>query len=97
MLVEGLPDFLAAFEVVVAECALDRVAPVAMLSAASQIGSDALPQFKGRHVRIIPHEDDPGRKAAMNWKRQLLDAGASKVDFVALTGSAEGDCSPSRI
>ena len=89
LLVEGLPDFLAAFEVVVREQALDRVAPVAMLAAGSSIAADALPLFKGKHVRIIPHADPAGRNGAMRWKDQLLEAGASKVDFFQLNGDDE--------
>ena len=91
LLVEGLPDLLAAFEVVVAEGALDRVAPVAMLSATAAIASDALPLFKGRHVRIIPHNDLPGKAGALRWKQQLVAAGATKVEVCSL---ADEECSP---
>lgn len=91
VLVEGLPDFLAAFEVIVTEHALDLVAPVALLSATAAIASDALPLFKGRHVRIIPHNDPPGKAGAMRWKEQLVAAGATKVDVCPL---AEEECSP---
>lgn len=91
LMVEGLPDFLAAFEIVVREDALSRVAPVAMLSAASSIAPDALPLFKGRHVRIVPHADQAGRAAGVRWKRQLLDAGATKVDFYSVAAETEGD------
>jgi putative DNA primase/helicase len=81
LLVEGLPDFLAAFEVVVREGALDRVAPVAMLAAGSAIAGDALPRFKGKHIRIVPHVDAAGNAGARRWQEQLIEAGASKVDF----------------
>ena len=84
LMVEGLPDLLAAFEVLVREDALARVAPVAMLSASSRISKDSLPLFQGRHVRVVNHVDEPGRKAAREWKGQLLVAGATKVDFVDL-------------
>ena len=94
LLVEGLPDLLAAFEVVVAEGALDRVAPVAMLSAGSSIASDALPLFKGRHVLIVPHADKAGRDGATRWKEQLVAGGAAKVDFYSLTDERDEECSP---
>lgn len=84
LLVEGLPDFLAAFEVVVREDALDRVAPVAMLTAGSKIADDALPLFKDRQVRIVPHADRSGHAAGRTWRQQLIQAGASKVDFFNL-------------
>lgn len=89
LLVEGLPDFLATFEVVVREEALDRVAPVAMLAAGAAIAADALPLFKGKHVRIVPHADEPGQAAAARWKKQLLEAGALKVDFITVADAAD--------
>ncbi len=91
LLVEGLPDFVAAFEVVVMENAADRVAPVAMLSAGSHLAADALPLFKGRSVRIIPHSDQAGRRGATVWKRELLEAGACKVDFFCLSDQGDSD------
>lgn len=94
LLVEGLPDFLAAFEVVVREDALDRVAPVALLSASARISDEALPLFKGRQVRIVPHADTAGTPAAARWTHQLRDAGAVKVDHVRLTNSPDGAASP---
>lgn len=94
LMVEGLPDFLAAFEIVVREDALSRVAPVAMLSAGSSIAPDALPLFEGRHIRIVPHADSSGRAAGVRWKQQLLDAGASKVDFYSVTADTDKDTSP---
>ena len=90
LLVEGLPDLLAAFEIVVREDALDRVAPVAMLSAGSKIGEEALPLFKGRNVRLVPHADEAGAAAGLKWSRQLLEAGAHTVDQVTLSGAADG-------
>ena len=91
LLVEGLPDFLAAFEVVVREGALDRVAPVAMLAAGSSIAGDALALFKDKSIRIVHHLDAAGRAGAKRWKEQLVEAGASKVDFLTLD---DDDSSP---
>lgn len=82
LLVEGLPDFLAAFEVMMSESAEARVAPVAMLSASTRIGDDAVALLAGRHVRIVPHNDNAGRTAAFKWAAQVHGVGASKVDFL---------------
>ena len=94
LLVEGLPDLLAAFEVVAQEGAMDKVCPVAMLSGSASIGTDALPAFKGKHVRIVPHNDAAGRKGVARWKEQLLAAGAARVDFVFLCADEEVDNTP---
>lgn len=94
LLVEGLPDFLAAFEVVAREGAMERVCPVAMLSAGASIAPDALPAFKGKHVKIMPHNDEAGRKGASRWRDQLVTAGAAKVEFILLCDDDEIDSTP---
>jgi hypothetical protein len=80
-LVEGLPDFLALHQYVVQEQAQERVGPVTMLSSACGIAPDALEYFKGKQVRIYPHSDEPGIKAAGKWQKQLKEAGVGKLDF----------------
>ena len=80
-LAEGLPDFLALFDCLNAENAFADVGPVAMLSASCAICPEALPHFKDKHVRIYPHVDQAGIKAARRWEKQLKEAGAEKVDF----------------
>lgn len=80
-LCEGLPDFLALFDLLWRESAFGRVGPVAMLSASCRISSDALPHFKGKHVRLYPHQDEAGRSAAVKWRKQLIGAGVAKVDY----------------
>lgn len=64
-----------------------RCAPVGMMSASPRIHAEALAFFKGKHVRIIPHPDENGAgiKGAIRWNAQLIEAGASKVDFVDLS------------
>ena len=91
LLVEGLPDLLSAFEVIVTEDAMGRVAPVAMLSANSLISEEALPLFKGKHVRIVPHLDEAGRDGATKWKDALIKAGASKVDFFLVSDERDAN------
>jgi hypothetical protein len=94
LLVEGLPDLLAAFEVVAQEGAMETVCPVAMLSGSAAIGSDALPAFKGKNVRIVPHNDVAGRKGAARWREQLVAAGAAKVEFILLCADEEIEATP---
>jgi hypothetical protein len=88
LLLDGIPDFLAAFHVIKAEGAVDRVAPVAMVSAYSSISEAALPYFHGKHVRIVPHLDSTGDSSSQIWGKQLLIAGAATVDKVDLTSLA---------
>jgi hypothetical protein len=56
---------------------------VAMFGSSNQIHDDALPLFKGKSVRIFPHNDADmtGMNAAIRWRRELLKVGASAVDF----------------
>jgi hypothetical protein len=79
-LVEGLPDFLACFDFVQREGKGGLVAPVAMLSASVSIDENALEWFRGKHVRIYPHNDTAGLNAAELWTEQLTDVAAS-VEF----------------
>jgi hypothetical protein len=91
LMVEGLPDFLAAFDIIQREYSeAVTVCPVCMLSASSRIPADALALFKGLHVRIVPHVDEAGIKAAHCWQKQLIKAGAKCVDFVDLSRFGEG-------
>ena len=72
-LVEGGPDLLAAHHLfLVEECATEWAA-VAMLSATMTIPEEALPLFKGKHVRILYHNDPEkqGLLAACRWHQQL--------------------------
>lgn len=55
-------------------------APVAMLSAAPAICPDALPRFRGKHVRIFPHAEQAGLQGAARWEHQLMEVGAATVD-----------------
>jgi hypothetical protein len=85
LLVEGGPDLLAAHHFVNAEERERDVAAVAMLGATHRIHPDALPLFRGKRVRIYPHLDDAGRKAAERWTEQL-DAVNADVDCFDLSG-----------
>lgn len=88
LIVEGGPDFLAALH-----HRFDRRKdtsrsgqgwfPVAMLGRSNSIHPDALPMFKGRKVRIYPHNDQDGggMSAAQRWAQSVYDAGANDIDF----------------
>ena len=95
-IVEGGPDLLAALHFAQAELAADRVGIVAMLGASNAIPADALPHFKNKRIRIFPHDDEAGLKAAAGWEKQLRRAGAEtdcfRVGGVALdSGGTSGD------
>jgi hypothetical protein len=80
-LVEGIPDFLAAHQIITQEKRQGEVAPVSMLCASVSISNHALHYFKGKHVRLFPHADQPGVKAAKKWSQQLKEVEVGKVDF----------------
>jgi hypothetical protein len=70
LLVEGGPDYLAACQIIAAQDA--SVLPVAMLGAGiSKIGDDALPYFRNRHVTVVAHADEEGRKAGVRWANKF--------------------------
>jgi hypothetical protein len=86
-LVEGAPDFLAAFHFLVVEGKERTVAPVGILGASNhRLDPEALAQFKGKRVCLYPHVDDAGRTAARAWARQLQAAGAARVTAFDLSG-----------
>jgi len=88
MLVEGLPDFLAAFDFIQREGRLASTAPVAMLSASSTIQPSAMELFSGKKIRIFPHNDQAGFKAAERWSNQLRSV-ATSIDYFAFNRFAE--------
>jgi hypothetical protein len=85
LLLEGVPDFLAAHQVIMDEKAKDKVGPVCMLAAGIDIDSKGLPYFKCKQVRIVAHVDKPGIEAAVRWQKQLLAAGSGSVGIVDLS------------
>ena len=91
LMVEGLPDFIAAHEVIVASKLEDQWAPVAMLSAGVQISFDALPGFNGKQVLICFHNDaeHQGGQAAVKWCKQLKTANTAKVSLLDTRKLAE--------
>ena len=76
LLVEGAPDLLAAFEAIRGHS--KNFAPVAMLSAACPIHTDARRLFDGKRVRILAHNDGgTGQRAAEGWAKQLTERGCT--------------------
>ena len=81
LLVEGSGDFVAAHHFCSFTTRSNPVwTPVAMLgSSLKQLHPDAARLFRGRKVRIVPHLDPAGAKAAAAWAN-LLGALDCKVD-----------------
>ena len=76
MMVEGAPDLLAAFEAIRGHA--DKFAPVAMLSAACPIHTDARRLFDDKRVRIFAHNDGgTGQRAAEGWAKKLMERGCT--------------------
>jgi hypothetical protein len=85
-LVEGGPDALAALEIIRREGA-EGVDVVALLGAANtRLDAAALPLFRGKVIRLFPHADEAGNRAAREWARALREAGAARVDAFDLRG-----------
>jgi hypothetical protein len=89
-LVEGGPDFLAAFHLVWCAGLEDHVAPVAMFGASNGIPDDVLQHFAGKRVRVFQHDDNPGRNAGALWAAQLIAAGV-EVDGYSFAGLSRVD------
>ena len=100
MLVEGGPDFLAAFHFL-HHFGVRDVVPIAMLgrSAGKSGGIDpgALCLLAGRRVRIYPHADADGGgiHSAMAWATQLQAHGCA-VDYFVFHGLLRADGVPAK-
>lgn len=84
LLVEGLADFIAAHELIVANQLEDQWAPIAMLSAGVSISRDALPGFNGKEVLICVNNapEHTGCQTALSWCEQLQAAKCAKVNLL---------------
>lgn len=93
-LVEGAPDFLAAWHLIWFKGRTEICRPVAMLGGSNDICAEALSHFKGKTVWMFPHNDGEkaeGIKSAWRWRNQLIEAGAADVDFYDFTESGVKD------
>ena len=96
VLVEGAPDFLAAHHFASLENKLGSLGIVAILGAANRLAKEALKYFKDKKVWIYTHVDDAGRKASMEWARQIKQAGATQVLGFDLSGITRTDGEPGK-
>jgi hypothetical protein len=93
VIVEGMPDLLAGFQVIL-ECGYMTLATVLCMTGASMlIPEDYLGLFAGLRVRIFADADAAGSAAAARWHRQLSGAGAI-VDAFDLSGLLRADGRP---
>jgi hypothetical protein len=76
--VEGGPDFLALWHVIVESG--EWWAPVCVPSAC-RMSQMALPFFYGRDVFLFPHADDAGMRALDVWSAQLREFKAARVKY----------------
>lgn len=93
LLVEGGPDMLAAYDLLMRFGMLESVGVVCMLGAGNRIREEALSFFAGCRVRIMVDADAlkddanagrrkvPGMEAALRWQGQLQEAGAAVECF----------------
>ncbi len=95
LLVEGSGDFVAAHYF----CSFTKRSatpwqPVAMLGASVKtLHPDAIPLLSGRRVRIVPHADEAGAKAGLQWAK-LLGSLQCQVDGFDLSRLTKNDGSP---
>lgn len=84
VLCEGMPDYLAAVQIILDHVADDQtgIVPACMLGKSADISADALPLFKNRPVLIIGHPD--ARDRITLWAKQIRNAGAASVRPVRL-------------
>lgn len=84
LLVEGVPDLVAACDFIVSEGAELECAAVCMTGASLWIPGEALAELRGKRVRIFPHVGDStgaGEAAGLRWQTQIRGAGASAHCF----------------
>ena len=86
-LVEGAPDLVAAHDLLSQMGTPESVGVAAVLGAGvARLATDCLPHFKDKHVRIYPHHDEHGLRAARQWAQQIAEADAAAVDAFDLSG-----------
>jgi len=89
-LVEGGPDFLAAYQFILEAGVSESVAPVGMLGAGLSIDKEVMKFFTGKRVRIFIDDDEAGRVAFARWSGQLALVGCA-VDGFNFSGLIRAD------
>jgi hypothetical protein len=93
IMVEGMPDMLAGFQVL-AETDFAGLATVICMTGSSMLVPDfCLPFFDGLRLRIFADVDEAGKSAAVRWHKQLAAAGAV-VDAFDFAGLLRADGQP---
>ncbi len=92
VLVEGGADLLSAYHLIWCEDRHD-ITPVAMLGASNSLHRVSLPLLSVQRVRIYPHADLDGVRAAQRWHDQLIEVGAV-VDCYDFAGLYRADAQP---
>lgn len=87
-LIEGGPDMLAAFELIIQAGAQEKVSVICMASTRSQFSPLDLKRLRGKSVRLFPHADKEGIAAAVRWIGQL-EGVCAHIDVVDLRGIAK--------
>ena len=93
VIVEGPPDALAAYQVILEAGLAAKCAVVCMTGAGLRIPAQCLPVFQAKRVRIFCDADSSGRSAALRWETQLREAGAV-VDAFDLSGLLQANGKP---
>jgi len=92
-LVEGGPDFLAAYHFILGAGVSESVAPVGMLGAGLSIDKEVMKFLTGKRVRIFIDDDEAGRLAFARWSGQLALVGCA-VDGFNFSGLIRADSEP---
>jgi hypothetical protein len=96
-LVEGAPDLIAAHDLLTQMGEPERVGVAAILGAGvSRLAAECLHHFKAKHVRLYPHHDEHGLRAARQWAEQIKEADAALVDAFDLSGITTKNDTPGK-
>jgi hypothetical protein len=80
---EGGPDLLAAFHCIAAEGREHDSHAVAMLGASMDPMVCHVAALEGKHVRMVTHADEAGRKACNRWLSIILGHGGKLLEFLS--------------
>jgi hypothetical protein len=101
LLVEGMPDFLAAACLIVEEGLTETVAPCCLFGAGQPFHPGARAFFRGKTVLVCGQNDPPkqrpdgttffpGQEAAARWVAEARQCGARRVRRITLPAEMPG-------